>query len=102
MSAPSIMLEMASASDEHEMWERRWNALRQMYAIERCFADSDGRWGLRDFLDYAGQACGYSSDSGRLPKGEDAAKTAAECEASQSGAEGNRHNPPQLLPPSEI
>jgi len=31
-----------------------------------------------------------TSDSGRLPKGEDA--QAAECEASQSGAEGNRPN----------
>lgn len=55
-----IMLEMAAADEAHQMWERRWRALGQMYAPARpCFVDRDGDWCLRDFLDYAGQACGF-------------------------------------------
>jgi hypothetical protein len=65
-----IMLEIAAADDTHQMWERRWNALKQMYAIERCFADRDGKWGLRDFLDYAGEACGFARASQPPQEGE--------------------------------
>jgi len=54
-----IMLEIAAASNEHEMWERRYFALCQMYPIERVFADRDGKWGLRDFLTYVHKAMGF-------------------------------------------
>jgi hypothetical protein len=61
------MLEIAAADDAQQMWERRWNALRQIYPIERIFADRDGKWGLRDFLDYAGEVCGFAAlaDAGK-------------------------------------
>jgi len=58
-----ILLEIAAAEDEHVMWERRWAALKQMYARERCFVDRDGEWGLRCFLDYVGSACGFEDGS---------------------------------------
>lgn len=54
-----IMLEIATAGDTHDMWERRWQAMRRIYAIERCFADRDGKYGLRDVLEYMGEACGW-------------------------------------------
>jgi hypothetical protein len=56
-----IMLQIAAATEEQAMWERRWLALQQMYARERCFVDRDGHWGLRCFLDYVGQICGFAS-----------------------------------------
>lgn len=55
-----IMLEMAEADERHHMWERRWKTLPDIYPIERIFADRYGRWGLRDFIAYAGEACGFS------------------------------------------
>ena len=60
----TIMLEIAAADEAHQMWERRWKALLQLYAIERYLVDRDGRWGLRDFLDYAGEACGFKHKGG--------------------------------------
>jgi hypothetical protein len=56
-----IMLEMAAASREQEMWERRYKALCQAYPIERIFADGDGHYGLRDFMDYAAEVCGFAA-----------------------------------------
>lgn len=54
------MLQIAAATEAHEMWARRWRALVAMYPHENpCFADSDGRWCLRDFLDYAGPGLGF-------------------------------------------
>jgi hypothetical protein len=61
--AGAIMLEIAAADDAHQMWERRYWALKQMYATERCFADQDGRWGLRDFLSYSASVCGFAEDA---------------------------------------
>jgi hypothetical protein len=67
----SIMLEIAEASAEQEMWERRYRALCQMYAIDRCFVDRDGEWGLRDFLSYAASVCGFAqTQSGRDDRGQ--------------------------------
>jgi hypothetical protein len=57
----AIHLEIAKADREHEKWERRFGALCQMYAVDRRFVDRDGQWGLRDFLDYAGQVCGFTA-----------------------------------------
>lgn len=54
-----IMLEIAAADDEHRKWERRWNVLLQLHGHDRHRADDDGRWCLRDFIDYAGAACGF-------------------------------------------
>lgn len=58
----SIILEVAAADREAQMWERRLGKLRQVYAIDRRFTDADGRWGLRGFLDYAAQVCGFETD----------------------------------------
>lgn len=56
----SIILQVAAADDEQQMWERRWRALGQMYApVRPCFVDRNGEWCLRDFLDYAGKVCGF-------------------------------------------
>jgi hypothetical protein len=68
MNQGRIMLEMAAASREQEKWERRFSDLRRMYAIDRCFEDRDGKWGLRDFLDYAGEVCGFESLTPQEPK----------------------------------
>lgn len=57
----SIILEIAAASREQEVWECRYKALCQMYPIERVFTDGDGKWGLRDFLAYAGEVCGFEA-----------------------------------------
>ena len=59
-SRGSIVLEIARASDEHELWALRFEKLKRVYPIERIFHDDGGKWGLRDFLDYAGLACGWS------------------------------------------
>lgn len=60
-TALPIMLQMAKASDDHFMWQRRFNALRQMYPCEHpCFVDRDGDWCLRDAIDYAIAACGFA------------------------------------------
>lgn len=56
---PSIMLEMAAADGIDKLWEHRWRSLVQIYAVENCFKDAGGKWGLRGFLDYAGRACGF-------------------------------------------
>lgn len=53
-----IMLEMAEATREQEMWERRFQVLYHSHPVWRS-ADNDGCWGLRDFLAYAGQVCGF-------------------------------------------
>lgn len=58
----AIILEMAAASEEHELWERRWNRCRQLYAQDLPFADQGGRWGIRGLLTYMGKACGFRSD----------------------------------------
>lgn len=55
-----ILLVMSEADSAHWKWARRWAALRRMYPVERpCFADRDGDWCLRDFIEYAGEACGF-------------------------------------------
>ncbi len=59
----AILLEIAAASDAHTMWERRLNELCRMYERQPCFVDRDGKWGLRDFLDYAREAMGCVRDS---------------------------------------
>lgn len=56
---PPIMLDIAAASETDEMWKRRWLALCQKYERDPCFVDSNGKWGLRDFLDYAAEVCGF-------------------------------------------
>lgn len=61
-----IMLEMAAADEAQQMWERRYRALIQMYERQDCFVDRDGKWGLRSFLDYAGEICGFDP-SGPTP-----------------------------------
>jgi hypothetical protein len=67
-----IMLQIAAADEAHQMWERRWRALGQMYAPQRpCFVDRDGDWCLRDFLDYAGQACGFTGSIPAPPQATD-------------------------------
>jgi hypothetical protein len=55
---PPIMLEMSAASAEQEMWERRFAVLYRSHPSWRS-ADNDGSWGLRDFLRYVGQICGF-------------------------------------------
>ena len=60
----AVMLEIAAADAEHQKWERRWLALGQMYERQPSFADRDGKWGLRDFLDYVGQTNGFAHTSG--------------------------------------
>ena len=63
----TINLEMAQASREQEMWEHRFHELCRVYPVERIFSDSNGRWGLRDFLDYAGSVCGFAAcDVGKV------------------------------------
>lgn len=59
-TARSIILEMAAAAREQEMWERRFRVLYAQHPIWRS-ADTDGSWGLRDFLRYAGEVCGFSA-----------------------------------------
>ena len=54
-----IMLQMAAADDDHRKWERRWNVLLQLYGHDKHRTDEDGRWCLRDFIDYAGEVCGF-------------------------------------------
>lgn len=60
-TARSIILEMAAATREQEMWERRFKVLYHAHPIWRT-ADKDGSWGLRDFLRYAGAVCGFTPD----------------------------------------
>lgn len=55
----TIMLEMAAATREQEMWERRFKVLYDTHPVWRS-ADTDGSWGLRDFLRYAGEICGFA------------------------------------------
>jgi hypothetical protein len=59
--ARHIMLEMAAATREQEMWERRFKVLYALHPIWRT-ADNDGSWGLRDFLRYAGEVCGFETE----------------------------------------
>lgn len=61
-----IMLEMIAADYEHQMWERRWKALRRMNFPER-FVDSDGAWSINRFVDYAGKACGFQDEQPDRP-----------------------------------
>lgn len=56
--AGTIMLKIAEASREQEMWERRFKVLYHAHPSWRS-ADNDGPWGLRDFLRYAGEVCGF-------------------------------------------
>jgi hypothetical protein len=77
-----IILEMAAASREQEMWERRFKVLYAQHPIWRT-ADNDGSWGLRDFLNYAGEVCGFAPASvDTLPKGQDAKQGLAGTEGS--------------------
>lgn len=65
-AAPSqspVMLEIAAAADEQRKWEHRWNVLRQLYGHDKHRTDEDGRWCLRDFIDYAGAICGFAPAS---------------------------------------
>lgn len=57
-----IMLEMAKASDVDAMWEKRWLALRSLNYHNTNFADQHGRWTLADFINYAGEVCGYAPE----------------------------------------
>lgn len=62
----SIILEMAEASAEHEMWERRFYQFCRSYPSWRT-VDGDGSWGLRDLLVYIAHICGFDADKVRLP-----------------------------------
>lgn len=57
-----IVLEIAGATREQEMWERRFKVLYAQHPIWRT-ADNDGSWGLRDFLRYAGEVCGFEPEA---------------------------------------
>lgn len=59
-TARSIMLEMAGATREQEMWERRFQYLCRVFEPDKRFVDQNGKWGLRDFLAYAGDVCGFT------------------------------------------
>ncbi len=61
--AQPILLMMAAASREQEMWERRFQYLCRVFEPDKRFIDSDGKWGLRDFLNYAGEICGFSASA---------------------------------------
>jgi hypothetical protein len=76
-ATPPIILEMAAADNEAQMWERRFAQLRQAFPIKRIFTDSDGRWGLRDFLDYAAQICGFD---GAAKPAQEATRTVGDAE----------------------
>lgn len=62
MTGRHIILEIAAATREQEMWERRFKVLHAQHPIWRT-ADNDGSWGLRDFLNYAGEVCGFAPAS---------------------------------------
>lgn len=58
-----IMLDMAKAEDDSKLWERRYDALINIYN-ERTgpfYADSHGKWTLADFLSYVGDVCGWQN-----------------------------------------
>jgi hypothetical protein len=60
-AARPIMLEIAAASREQETWERRFQYLCRVFEPDKRFVDTDGKWGLRDFLAYAGEVCGFAA-----------------------------------------
>ncbi len=55
-----IMLEIVAAGAVHEVWEGRWRTLSQTVAKDRLIRDAYGSYGVADFIEYAGQACGFA------------------------------------------
>lgn len=54
-----IMLEMVAAGAVHDVWEQRWRTLSRTVAKDRLIRDAYGSYGVADFIEYAGQACGF-------------------------------------------
>lgn len=54
-----IILEMVAAGAIHDVWEGRWRTLSQTVAKDRLIRDAYGSYGVADFIEYAGQACGF-------------------------------------------
>lgn len=61
-----IMLEIAEATQEQKMWERRFYQFCKSYPSWRS-ADEDGPWGLRDLLVYIAPICGFDPAKVREP-----------------------------------
>lgn len=92
----AILLEIAAASDAHAMWERRLNELCRMHERQPCFVDRDGKWGLRDFLDYAREAMGCARDSDGSGEADKTGTGLAEGDS--AGPQGHRHNTSTSIP----
>lgn len=59
-----IMLQVAKASDNHEMWERRFASIRCLASFADRppeFADRDGKWSMAELMDYMASACGWEA-----------------------------------------
>jgi len=57
-----IMLQIARASDAHEMWARRFADIRclpSFTARAPDFDDRDGKWSISELMDYMASACGW-------------------------------------------
>jgi hypothetical protein len=63
-----IHLQIARASEEHDMWRRRFAAVSSLKAFDDRppeFADRDGRWSMAELLNYMASACGFARTEGR-------------------------------------
>lgn len=58
-----IMLEIAAADERHQTWERRWQLLMSLAYHNTRFREGDDEWRLSDFLAYAGECCGFATDT---------------------------------------
>lgn len=58
-----IILQIAKASDDHEMWERRFAAISGLMSWNKApeFADRDGKWSMAELLTYMASACGWKA-----------------------------------------
>lgn len=58
-----IILQIARASDDHEIWARRFRDVRRLPSFNRSpeFEDRDGEWSMAGLLDYMASACGWDA-----------------------------------------